>query len=175
MSAKCPHCFKPFDEVHVVHSNTKEPFLAVNVIEGLNAYGAIWVEKEILCRKGDYLHLRFTNDGEERLIHMVKFDPEYLAKQHEGHASNPLPCEHEGCTETGIPCYLNWIDEEPNGWYCPDHAHENGFCPGCGLFSAGIESFDFSQSGLCENCQDELESEMYEPDEYDEYDDEYDY
>jgi hypothetical protein len=52
-------------------------------------------------------------------------------------------------------------------YYCWKHAKKNGFCPGCGEFWAGCESFDFSQSGLCENCKDELASDLDDDEEGD--------
>lgn len=49
---------------------------------------------------------------------------------------------------------------EPDYWYCPKHAHENGFCVSCGQFWAGVESFDFNNpAGLCDNCRDQWEAD----------------
>lgn len=69
-------------------------------------------------------------------------------------------CMEGGCTIRGIACYLpddNSIPDKPDCWYCPEHAHKNGFCWGCGNFWAGVESFDFNLWGneLCDNCKDE--------------------
>lgn len=68
------------------------------------------------------------------------------------------PCEHEGRRGDGLPCFLPDDDrdlDDPNGWYCPEHAQEHGFCWCCGDFWGGVESFDFG-SGLCEHCRDEV-------------------
>lgn len=42
---------------------------------------------------------------------------------------------------------------------CPDCIKDSGFCLGCGNYSAGIESFDFSDMpGYCSDCRDEIKS-----------------
>lgn len=171
MSTKCPHCFKAFEQVYTVHTTSKEPFTGVEPMEGLTAYGAYFAEKELLCHVGDYIHFRFLNDGEERLVRMVEFNQQALADSHEAHWKNPLPCEHEGCNERGIPCYTNWIEENPNEWFCSEHAYENGYCSNCGIFQAGIESFDFfNPAGLCDNCRAQIEDEIDDDDLYDGWD-----
>jgi len=58
-------------------------------------------------------------------------------------------CGVQGCRNFGNECRLPDMSEE---WYCWEHMRDQGFCPGCGNFWAGIESFDFSRSGYCENC-----------------------
>jgi hypothetical protein len=48
-------------------------------------------------------------------------------------------------------------DEDQVQRYCFEHAAENGFCYSCGIFCAGIESFDFGEyRGLCDICADEV-------------------
>lgn len=62
-------------------------------------------------------------------------------------------CGVQGCRQWGNPCWLPDDDwNKPSSHYCYDHMHNQGFCPGCGNFWAGVESFDFSRSGYCENC-----------------------
>lgn len=87
-------------------------------------------------------------------------------------------CQHEGCTDDGlVECYLPDTDTsgEPDFYICPPHCQSEGFCYGCGGFFAGIETFDFSSDGLCDNCRsqgdyddDDFEEEYhhdpYEPD-----------
>jgi hypothetical protein len=66
-------------------------------------------------------------------------------------------CEQEGCDRRGESCWLP--DDPPDGpshHYCWEHAHGAGFCHCCGVFWGGIETFDFSPSGLCENCAIEI-------------------
>ena len=68
---KCPICKKeiPIEKVFEFHG-TLEPFTAIYPLEGLMAYSAYSVEKELLHEtKGNpnYVHIRFP-DGEERLI-----------------------------------------------------------------------------------------------------------
>ena len=85
---------------------------------------------------------------------------------------NKTRCKHEG-----NPCWLpGWIDEDdspdnPHDYLCGKHMFVHGYCPGCGLFWGGIESFEFSDHHLCDNCEDELRAEMEEDDDgYDYYD-----
>lgn len=84
-------------------------------------------------------------------------------------AHDVQPCEHPDCAEDGIPCFLYPDLDTPHEWFCPTHAAENGYCASCGIFSSGIESFDFLHPGYCDNCWDEIEAENAEPDEDDEY------
>ncbi|MBK9751827.1 MAG: hypothetical protein IPO91_34385 [Chloroflexi bacterium] len=85
------------------------------------------------------------------------------------------PCQHEGCTAMGNPCWLPEFDkpeghgDEPDMWYCDAHMHGSGFCRGCGTFWGGIESFDFG-SGFCEHCESEFDDDFD-----DEYYDDFDY
>ena len=79
-------------------------------------------------------------------------------------------CQHKDCIKTNvIPCYLpsyqgpyDYIQADT--WLCPEHCQVEGFCWGCGQFWAGIESFDFSPTGLCENCKEEDSAVMDEID-----------
>ena len=74
-------------------------------------------------------------------------------------------CEEQGCQKEAIECQLLYYDydskesEVVTYWYCGEHAHKNGFCPGCGEFWGGNERFNFSRIGLCENCESELDPE----------------
>src|SRR5262245_1265765 len=69
-------------------------------------------------------------------------------------------CEHGGCTEPGELCYIERtlkddgqvVETDDDEYFCGGHAHEHGYCRHCGGFFAGIESFDFSRSGLCSEC-----------------------
>ncbi len=73
-------------------------------------------------------------------------------------SKNSKRCWQFGCQNKGTKCLIPGAlidDEDQKSRYCPDHAAENGFCYGCGIFYAGIESFDFGQyPGLCDNCAD---------------------
>lgn len=66
-------------------------------------------------------------------------------------------CEIEGCTLPGYE--FSYTDGEKPSYYCGGHAHEQGFCVGCGGFFGGVESSDCSRSGLCDQCEDELGDE----------------
>ena len=182
--AKCPACNKEFEEIYTVPTNSLEPFTSVDALKGIRAYGVYDAPKAILCHVGEFVHFAFLKEaevqpadcppgqvwmvpGEERLVKMERFDQQALADAHVYHDGHPQTCEHENCTADGIPCYYEWTNGVPDAWYCTEHAHDEGFCPGCGLFNAGFESFDFSPSGLCESCHEQLRDELGEADEYD--------
>lgn len=59
-------------------------------------------------------------------------------------------CGVRECLNFGNECRL---PDDSREWYCYEHMRDQGFCPGCGNFWAGVESFDFSRSGYCENCE----------------------
>ncbi len=71
-------------------------------------------------------------------------------------------CMVRGCRGFGRECYLEIWRERPDEVLCWDHARDGGYCPGCGLFWAGVESFDFSRSGLCEQCRIQREADDYD-------------
>lgn len=92
-----------------------------------------------------------------------------------------IQCEHEGCKERVhlLQCHVNPfdLDEDKNiDWLCYEHASDHGFCSSCGIFCAGIESFDFGRyAGYCDNCASYFQSvddEMWTMAE-DDYDDEW--
>ena len=78
-------------------------------------------------------------------------------------------CHATGCKRQGRACWYSV--QEPAVYYCSKH--DSGFCPGCGVFWAGVESFDFSRSGFCENC--EAEFDDGDDGDGDPFDDAYDY
>lgn len=173
MSSSCPVCKKQFEEIFKVPCHQPEPFVTVDAMKGIKAYGSIYMDKQIVCQSGRYLHFRFLGNGEERLVYMEQFDERDLSEKHRFHEANPQPCQEEGCTSNATtPCYYEWSNAEPDAWFCPEHIAKNGFCASCGIFSAGWESFDFNPNGLCDNCQAAFEDELSE-DDFDDYEDEY--
>lgn len=174
MKHNCPECNKEFETIYLVQSTNAEPYTAVpwDMMNALEAYGTTHTDKQTICHSGNYLHFKFLHNNEERLVLMKEFDPTEIAVDRAENESAHVDktCEEEGCTNEGDPCYMNFCDTQANGYYCDDHAHDNGFCPMCNYFYAGIESFDFSPNGLCEQCQDQLADELGEYDDYDEYD-----
>lgn len=81
-------------------------------------------------------------------------------------------CGCEGCDKTVTTAcfYPDNETEEPDHYYCYDHAFDQGFCYGCGRFYAGIEQFDFPEfwgnvRGYCEDCSDEIKTSCGEYDE----------
>jgi len=83
-------------------------------------------------------------------------------------------CWKEATSHFSLPP-MSEEDTEHFYQYCYDHAVKSGFCLGCGGFFAGVESFDFSSHrGWCDDCHDEIESELGIGEEYgdmDYYDD----
>jgi hypothetical protein len=78
-------------------------------------------------------------------------------------SKNSKRCWEPGCTNKGIKCVIPGplIDgDDEKSRYCTEHAAKNGFCYGCGIFCAGIESFSFGEhAGLCDNCADQSDAE----------------
>ena len=77
-----------------------------------------------------------------------------------------IVCQSPGCQEEAIECRIkpgSVVDDH----LCPQHASEAGYCACCGDFWAGVNSFDFAKSGLCEHCEAELEAESEEIDDDD--------
>jgi len=75
-------------------------------------------------------------------------------------------CSHEGCWHKGDPYSIE--GDRPDEYVCAEHAHAAGYCSGCGQFLSGIESFDFSRSGLCSECDWSARNDSGEFDEYEE-------
>jgi hypothetical protein len=73
--------------------------------------------------------------------------------------SSGLTCEVCGYDDS-IKCYLDppHENEQPNQILCGEHAAKEGYCCCCGLFCAGMTSFDFTHPGYCDNCYDEVRS-----------------
>lgn len=84
----------------------------------------------------------------------------YKAKRRQRYYEQRCVCQR--CGERAIECRLQSWNKRPDEMLCPQHARKAGYCPGCGQFWAGVDSFDFSRSGLCEHCQVEVESDNYE-------------
>jgi hypothetical protein len=164
--AKCPHCEKDIEHSYTVQTSDMEPFTSVyqDKMNALSAWGGWGGQRIIICQTDDHVHFSFDHDGREHLVKMVIYDPGAIGRAWEANEQVEKTCEHDGCYVDGDPVYFNPTDTEPAYYYCHDHMYPNGFCPGCILFYAGWESFDFSMTGMCEAC-----SEMYygEVDEYD--------
>jgi hypothetical protein len=70
-----------------------------------------------------------------------------------------------------IECRLHPQDKADR-YLCFECAERKGFCVGCGIFSAGVESFEFGRyRAYCENCQDELRAEDFDDHDPEYYDD----
>jgi hypothetical protein len=60
-----------------------------------------------------------------------------------------MPCEIDGCDAWGFPVGHSEVEH----WYCPRHAHERGWCWHCGGFFGGVESFEWSDQRVCDDCE----------------------
>jgi len=142
--------------------------------KALTIWGAIGVEKEIICQNNEFVHFKFLSDNSERLVKMLGFNQdEYYQKQEEIYQTREQ-CNHKDCQSEGFPCFSIWEPDTPIGYFCEDHMRSEGCCPGCHQLMAGFESFDFSKSGYCENCEEAIKEDLGEYDdeyEYDEYED----
>lgn len=74
-------------------------------------------------------------------------------------------CQHEGCSCEGVECVLTDGDGDLKEYFCGEHAHEHGYCRCCSQFWGGVEAFDFSPSGLCPHCKDQVDADFAEPEE----------
>lgn len=163
----CPVCGKEFEQCHTVRisgdpGDAANIFLAIHPTEGLNAYGTIWNEKQVICfhPESGHIHLRFLGNGEERLVQMVVFDGDAVWAANRYHEAHPQMCQHEGCANVGIPCYHHELDANPTAWFCEDHASLHNYCPGCGLFCDGMSPSDFTlYSGVCYDCLEAIAQE----------------
>jgi hypothetical protein len=82
-------------------------------------------------------------------------------------------CADEGCWRKGEPCFLPGnATGRPDEYSCWEHAHQFGYCRRCGCFWAGVESFEFDPSGLCENCRNQYGTDSGQKDYHDFDDDE---
>lgn len=84
-------------------------------------------------------------------------------------------CQHEGCRSAGRLCVMQgWPritgpdDPDIEEWFCREHAAAHGYCPCCGSFNAGIDSFE--RSGICDHCADQLEDDSEEEREWEDED-----
>lgn len=71
-------------------------------------------------------------------------------------------CSEEGCEFSGIvECILfgDLWNGDSKIYYCPVHAKENGFCPGCGNYYDGTNEFMYN-GGWCDNCYSEICQQM---------------
>lgn len=86
-------------------------------------------------------------------------------------------CNHEGCNSPAQPFWLpdSAYPNDPDGYYCEEHANSAGWCWMCGGFWGGVESFDFSKTGVCENCEPQYLRDCGElPEDGDWFEDEWD-
>lgn len=161
----CPVCG---NELPYYELECNEPYTAPAPLawKALLVWGAYDAYKETIHQHGNFIHFRLGNT--ERLVEMKRFDQEGFFKRQEQVRNANAPCEQEGCHEMGDACFTLFEPDEPMGFYCAEHKHEHGICPGCNMFYAGFESFDFSETGYCAGCSEQFENAFYTED-YEEY------
>lgn len=175
---KCPSCGK---EVDYYELECNKPFTAPFELrfKALTVWGIYDAPKAIVCQKDNFVHFKFLWDegkGSERLVKMLGFDRKKFEQEQENLRNEKKPCEHtdengnSACQKEGNAVFSLFEPDNPIGYYCDEHCFENGACPGCYQFLSGRESFDFSRSGYCDECEREFEQEFR-----DDSDDEYDY
>lgn len=91
-------------------------------------------------------------------------------------------CQHEGCRNGGRLCVLEGWERDPGPddkdteeYFCGAHAVLNGYCPACGSFWGGVNSFELN--GICDHCADQFDADYeeereWEDEQRDEWDDE---
>lgn len=177
---KCPSCQK---EIEYYELECDEPFKAPFELrfKAITVWGIYDAPKAIVCQKDNFVHFKFLWDGgkgSERLVKMLGFDREKFYEEQEKLRNEKHPCQHTDendkavCQEEGNAIFSIFQPDEPIGYYCDEHCFENGACRGCYQFLAGLESFDFSQSGFCGGCDEEIARDFSD---YDGDDDEYNY
>lgn len=77
--------------------------------------------------------------------------------------------QYDACAECGKRTdglmICTYSHDESTIKLCPDCMTDSGFCLGCGFFSSGMKSFDFSSiEGYCSGCVDEINDCMNEGD-----------
>lgn len=63
------------------------------------------------------------------------------------------------------------VNDEEEEWLC-DHCLNKSiwYCHACGLFCAGITSFEFGPyPGLCDNCADQIKDSVHEEEDEDDF------
>jgi hypothetical protein len=153
----CPICSREVDYYELECDNpfTAPPELAY---KALGIWGCYDASKEIIW--ADQRTVHFKLGEEERLVKMLGFDRDgYNARIKSLNESRQI-CDEEGCPAVGYPCFTLFDPEQPMGYYCEDHMHKNGVCPGCHMFMAGFESFDFSSNQFCSDCNEFMRDEM---------------
>lgn len=80
-------------------------------------------------------------------------------------------CEADGCTEPGLTVWLDCGsgDAASEYCYCETHLYAMGWCPGCLRFMGGLEEFDYSATGYCDDCSEENDLYDHGDFEYDAY------
>lgn len=59
-----------------------------------------------------------------------------------------------------IECRLEPWQVKPEEVLCHTCIHNSGYCFGCGQFWGGITSFEMRRSGLCDNCQHQVDCDF---------------
>ena len=161
---KCPKCRK---EVEYIEFECDAPFTAPAELrfKALNVWGVYSAPKEAICQTSEFVHFKFLGNGSERLVKMLGFDREAFAENQEKLRNVKQTCQHTDenektvCQTMGNAVFSMFEPDEPLGYFCDEHCFENGACPGCYQFLAGWEWFEFSETGFCEECEQEFSND----------------
>ncbi len=153
----CPVCGKEL-AYYELECDTPYTAPAPLAFKALFIWGAYDADKETIHQDANYIHFRLGNA--ERLVLMKRFDQDAFYKRQEQERNATAPCEHEGCKNVGDACFTLFEPDNPMGFYCSEHKRETGVCPGCNMFYAGLESFDFSETGYCAGCSEAIDSDF---------------
>lgn len=64
----CPICNEPITTY--IETEAKKPFIHGVPFIGLEIWGSMQAEKEVICVNDQYVHFVFHHDGEQRLVKM---------------------------------------------------------------------------------------------------------
>lgn len=158
----CPECGKV---VEYIEFECDEPYTAPAELrfKALDVWGMYDTPKQTICENSEFVHFSFAN-GHERLVKMIGFNREEYERKMIDIRETRKPCEQEKCREWGYPIFSAFEPDNPLGYYCEDHMRENGACPGCHQYLAGFESFEFSESEYCGDCEDAIRDEIDDDD-----------
>lgn len=68
-------------------------------------------------------------------------------------------CEHNGCTDEAFACFDETFGDDPDAYYCHEHAMLYGYCVHCGMNEMKVGYLD--EEGLCPSCQEFDRDELW--------------
>lgn len=84
----CPICNQPITTY--LETEAKKPFIHTVPFIGLEIWGSMLADKEVVCVNDQYVHIIFHHDGEQRLVKMgVEGSERHYYNQEEPEDPNP--------------------------------------------------------------------------------------